>query len=71
LPNVKKLSSITDKTRSNPAIDVTAFPATPSSWFWTSTPYVGNAAYAWYVYFGDGNVYYFNRNYPLQIRLVR
>jgi Protein of unknown function (DUF1566) len=31
LPNVKELSSIADKSRSNPAIDTVAFPATPAS----------------------------------------
>jgi hypothetical protein len=71
LPNVKELSSITDKSRSNPAIDVTAFPATPSSWFWTSSPYAGDAAGAWNVDFNDGGVYDGSRSYGSQVRLVR
>jgi hypothetical protein len=71
LPNVKELSSITDKTRVSPAIDVTAFPATPSSRFWTSTPYAGNAASAWYVGFGNAYVYGYSRSGTVQVRLVR
>ncbi|TXT33139.1 MAG: hypothetical protein FD135_5547 [Comamonadaceae bacterium] len=74
LPNVKELSSITVKTRSNPAIDVMAFPATPSSWFWTSTPSAFNASFAWGVNFKAGYVHYnsSDRNSPnFQVRLVR
>jgi hypothetical protein len=71
LPNVKELSSITDKTRSIPAIDVTVFPATPSNWFWTSTPYAGDASVAWGVDFNDGCVNYYFRFYSGLVRLVR
>jgi len=71
LPNVKELFSITDKTRSNPAIDVTAFPATHPSWYWSASPYAGDAAYAWFVYFSDGRVGNSNRSSDLQVRLVR
>jgi hypothetical protein len=39
LPNIRELVSIVDKTRSNPAIDSTAFPSTPSSWFWSASTY--------------------------------
>jgi hypothetical protein len=73
LPNVKELASIADRTRSNPAIDTIAFPATPSWGFWTSTPYfyVASSSYAWYVYFYVGNVAYDGRGSDLAVRLVR
>jgi Protein of unknown function (DUF1566) len=71
LPNVKELSSIADKSRSNPAIDTTAFPATPASYFWSSSPYVGDAGYAWGVGFGSGYVYGNGRNSSGYVRLVR
>jgi hypothetical protein len=71
LPNVKELSSITDRTRRIPAIDVTAFPATPANSFWTSTPDAGDASLAWYVDFSDGIVYLCGRSCPLPVRLVR
>jgi len=71
LPNVKELSSIVDKSRSYPAIDPTAFPATPSSWFWSASSNVGYSSYAWVVYFYDGDVYDLNRGYANAVRLVR
>ncbi|MHB1618741.1 MAG: Lcl domain-containing protein [Sulfuricella sp.] len=30
--------------------------STPSNWFWSASPYVGNSGYAWGVYFGNGYV---------------
>lgn len=77
LPNVKELSSLADKTRSNPAIDTTAFPATPSASYWSASPYAGDAAVkAWSVDFKDGYVRpYFRDGNGLSlyylIRLVR
>jgi hypothetical protein len=72
LPNVKELSSITDKTVVNPAIDSTAFPATPTSWFWSSTPYTGSSDQAWGIHlyvgvFGPS----FRTNNVGNVRLVR
>jgi Protein of unknown function (DUF1566) len=72
LPNVKELSSIVDISRKGPAIDTAAFPATPSSWFWTSSPYVGNQNFTWDVHFNIGAVVYSNyRGYTYHVRLVR
>ena len=72
LPNVKELASLADKGCQNPAIDRTAFPATPSSWYWTSSTYAGNSQLAWAVDFLNG---YFGYNYGrgnyLRVRLVR
>lgn len=73
LPNIKELSSIADKSRSNPAIDTTAFPATPSNWFWSSSPYVGYPVNAWVVGFYDGSVGFNYRGVGIdyRVRLVR
>ena len=72
LPNVKELGSIADKTRTSPAIDPAAFPATPSNWYWSSTPYAVYSSDAWYVDFGLGGVNYgYVRYYGLHVRLVR
>lgn len=71
LPNVKELSSIADKTKSNPAIDSTAFPATVSDWYWTSSPYVGSANFVWVVFPGNGHVSYDFRFDYNPVRLVR
>jgi hypothetical protein len=72
LPNVKELSSITDKSRSNPAIDAVVFPATPVNWFWSSSPFVGFTFNAWIVNFYDGGSYgIVYRNGSYYVRLVR
>ena len=71
LPTVKELSSLADKGRSNPAIDTTAFPATASNWYWTSSPVVGRPGYAWVVSFSNGHVYYDGRSSTYHVRLVR
>ena len=71
LPNVKELSSIVDISLSSPAIDATAFPATPADVFWSSSPDVGSPAYAWYVNFSNGAVFTGNRTYAHYVRLVR
>jgi hypothetical protein len=60
LPSVKEITTIVDSSVSNPAIDVAAFPNTPSVWFWTSTPWAGSSSVggggpaAWVVNFPNG-----------------
>ena len=71
LPNVKELASIADRSKSNPAIDTVAFPATPVNAFWSSSPYVGVAGYAWFVFFSNGDVYSGGRGNSFPVRLVR
>lgn len=72
LPNVKELESITDKSRTNPAIDPVAFPATPANWYWSATPYAGMPAVAWGVNFDNGYVYNGSgRSGTGHVRLVR
>ncbi|MFZ2990944.1 DUF1566 domain-containing protein [Ideonella sp.] len=73
LPNRRELSSLADKGCLNPAIDGAAFPSTPSSIYWSSSPYVGNASSAWYVSFSyGGDVNDSGRlNSSFAVRLVR
>ena len=72
LPNVKELSRLVDRGRINPSIDIAAFPATPSSVFWSSSPYAGNSNDAWFVDFSVGDVGSVNRyGYPGAAHLVR
>jgi hypothetical protein len=54
LPTSIELVSLVDFTRSSPAIDVTAFPNTPSAYFRSSSPVAGDADFAWVVDFYDG-----------------
>jgi hypothetical protein len=55
LPKVAELLTIVDATTFNPSIDLTAFPGTPATWFWSSSPFVGSSGAAWYVGFNYGN----------------
>ncbi|MFZ2988449.1 MAG: DUF1566 domain-containing protein [Ideonella sp.] len=71
LPNAKELASLVKHSQVNPAIDTTAFPGATSDWFWSSTPYPGDTAFAWFVYFGYGNVGPDYRKSKLPARLVR
>ncbi|WP_200153147.1 DUF1566 domain-containing protein [Chromatium okenii] len=54
-----------------PMIDSTAFPDTPSSWFWSGSPHAGNSYGAWFVNFFSGNANYNFRDYGGPVRLVR
>lgn len=71
LPNVKELASIADSTRVSPAIDPAAFPATPSNWYWSSTPYAGDSSNALLVLFREGSIRYGSRLNGFHVRLVR
>jgi hypothetical protein len=57
LPTCKELQTIVDDSRTNPAIDTTAFPSTPSDWSWSSSLLAGSfvSPEAWFVYFADGS----------------
>ncbi|CAK0763599.1 conserved exported hypothetical protein [Gammaproteobacteria bacterium] len=71
LPTYKELASLVDYSQSGPAINSTYFPNTPSEWYWTSTSYTSDPAYAWNVYFDNGYVHYNDKGYNFDVRLVR
>ena len=72
LPTRAELLTLVDDTRNSPAIDVEAFPGTPSAWFWTATPYAYDPKnYAWFVHFFNGNSCSGLRNYTYRVRAVR
>lgn len=54
LPNKNELESLVLITANNPAIDLNAFPATPSQFYWSSTTYTPDPAVAWVVSFNVG-----------------
>ncbi|CAK0741490.1 hypothetical protein CCP4SC76_1100009 [Gammaproteobacteria bacterium] len=72
LPTVKELAGIIDYSRfdPNPTIDVSNFPNTPASPFWSSTPYANASDSAWNVNFGHGFVNGNARANAYAIRLV-
>jgi len=70
LPGIVELLTLV-KTGSNPTIDTAAFPNTPSAPYWSASPYVANAAVAWYVSFFNGIDYGSGKVNGLVVRLVR
>lgn len=73
LPSHAELSSLAELACTNPAINITWFPATPisPSWTWSSSPNGGSHGYAWGIDFFDGYVDYFVRSDANGVRLVR
>jgi len=71
LPNNKELESIVDETKTvSPVINTTAFPATLSDWYWSSTTYTYNSAEAWGVPFSLGYVGSANKTGSFYVRCV-
>lgn len=72
LPNVKELSSLTNKANNNPAIDFVAFPSTISNFYWSASPYSGDGSYPWVVSFHTGaSLWGYVRTDGYYVRLVR
>jgi len=78
LPNIKELSSIVEERCFDPAINLTVFPSTvssstPSSYFWSASPYSRSARSAWSVQFINGGTQssFGDRDYGRRVRLVR
>jgi PKD repeat protein len=71
LPDPRELMSIVSNDRYNPSIDTAYFPNTPSSWFWSSSPYARYSSYAWIANFYNGYVDYGTKDYDGHVRLVR
>ena len=71
LPNIKELDSLAALDRYDPAINSTVFPNTPSSYYWSASPYAGSSYNAWLLYFYYGDDYYDYRSKDYHVRLVR
>lgn len=71
LPNVKELSSITERNCVRPAIDTTFFPDTPPDDFWTSTPSLSDPLRAWVVAFFNSSYSIKEKDKFVYVRLVR
>jgi Protein of unknown function (DUF1566) len=70
VPTRIELESITDHTRTSPAINVTAFPGTPAAFFLTSTPWAVRTAPVWGTNFYEG-LSSNNVTPPARVRCVR
>jgi hypothetical protein len=71
LPTIKELQTIVDDSGSSPSIDATAFPSTPASGFWSSSPLAGSSSVAWGVDFGVGNTSNYLVSSTTYVRCVR
>lgn len=71
LPDKNELEAIVDSRCVTPASNVGVFPATPSAYFWASSPYAGFSHGAWSVDFGFGAVNATDKSGKIHVRLVR
>jgi hypothetical protein len=71
LPSRIELVSLVDYRRQEPSIDIEAFPETPSTWYWSSSPVAGESLVAWYLSFMDGNTHEAARDVTYGVRCVR
>lgn len=71
LPTVRELSTLLEYQCTMPAINLTIFPETPATNFWTATHYAGYVNGAWNLNFNDGVHDNSSKNYRLYVRLVR
>jgi hypothetical protein len=73
LPTSDELRALLDYSVVNPDpnLDVTWFPNTLPSPYWTSSPYLGSSSKAWAVNFANGYVSSSTRSGKLPVRLVR
>jgi len=71
LPNKNELASIVEDRCSSPAINLTIFPGTEPSWYWSSSPYTDKSDFAWSVFFSNGEVSGDYKYGAGRVRLVR
>jgi hypothetical protein len=72
LPTVRELQTLVDYSRlTDPRIDTTAFPATPSAAFWSASPAAGSPSLAWLVNFYDGFASSYDVTTLVDVRCVR
>lgn len=71
LPDIKELLSLVAEDRYDPVINSTVFPATPSSHFWSGSPYAYTNTISWVVDFFSGHDGRHDRNDHFPARLVR
>ena len=71
LPTVAELATLVDFTTTTNPLNTRIFPATPKTSFWSSSPYVATASYAWTVSFSYGGSTGSPRSLAFPVRLVR
>lgn len=71
LPNVKELRSLVEECRVSPTINTTYFPGAPTKTFWSASPAVHFANYAWAVSFSAAHAGSYDQHFGFAVRLVR
>ena len=73
LPTIKELSSLVDRTRQSPAINITYFPNTVTHYYWSSTTGTGTngSGGSFDVDFRNGGDYNYDKSYRFHARAVR
>jgi hypothetical protein len=71
IPNIKELGSIVEYQCHNPAINLAAFPDTPSATYWSATPDPRDSRQARSIYFADGSDLTPDVSNYRNVRLVR
>ena len=71
LPSRIELVSLLDMSRTQPSINISAFPRAPSEWFWTSSVAAGHPTDAWFVYFYAGYPKTDDKGNRFAVRCVR
>ena len=71
LPSIKELSSITDLSCYNPAINLQLFPNTPASHYWSATPFSNRTGHFWLVQFLNGENHTDTGKRLAYVRLVK
>ncbi len=65
LPNIKELRSLAEKQCISPAINLTRFPNTPSTLFWSSSHLYFSPMREWYTNFDDGSSFWIIGYWPV------
>jgi len=70
LPTINELLSITDDTKYDPAI-IDGLQYATSGFYWSSSPYVSDTSFAWFVYFKIGYDFWYGKSTTNLVRCVR
>jgi hypothetical protein len=71
LPTLGELRTIIDYSHDNPSIDSAAFPSTPATLFWSSSPVAGSSSGAWGITFDYGYANGYRLSNNGNVRCVR
>jgi hypothetical protein len=71
LPTAMELSLLVNAGQISWSINLTYFPYTMASYYWSATTYAGDSTLAWSVLFSDGSVGYYVKSDSFYVRAVR